>query len=84
MVVTSKVRPRRKTIEVPLRGPQVPFCADCGTDQFLILESYAPRRILPGGSVRQANVSYTCGQCDQFSGHEVPADWEPPGWFWYA
>lgn len=64
-------------------GPQVPWCRRCGTDEYLIWENYVPPRLLPTGALQPANISYTCSSCEQFSGHEVPASWVPPDWFWY-
>lgn len=26
-------------------------------------------------------LNYTCMQCEKFSGHDVPAGWEPRGWY---
>ncbi|MBT1003138.1 hypothetical protein KIH31_11020 [Paenarthrobacter sp. DKR-5] len=66
------------------QSPQVPFCSRCQSDEYLIVESYTPPRVLRDGTTRAASASYTCGRCEQFSGHEVPSSWQPPGWFWYA
>lgn len=62
----------------------VPLCTQCRTDEFLIIESFVPATVLPNGDRRPANVSYTCSHCDQFSGHPVPAGWNPQGWYWYS
>lgn len=62
-----------------------PFCENCGTDEYLLYEDFAPARTLPGGrSAGRASVSYSCTQCGGFSGHDVPATWAPPNWFWYS
>jgi hypothetical protein len=70
------------TLEGP--GPELPFCATCRTDEYLVFEEYVPSRIVPVDGPTPAETSYSCLQCGQFNAHEVPPGWEPPGWFWYA
>jgi hypothetical protein len=65
-------------------GPELPFCETCRSDQYLIIEEFVPPRLQPGTGLTSAEASYSCLKCGQFSGHDVPSDWEPPGWFWYA
>lgn len=72
------------TKTAPGAAPAVPFCPACGTDEFLLIEDYVPARILPDGQNKPADVSYSCSKCGQFSGHEVPPTWTPPGWNWFA
>ena len=62
----------------------VPFCTNCDTAKFLSYEDFIPSHVLPSGLVKSVSVNYTCMQCENFSGHDVPTGWEPPGWFWYA
>lgn len=78
--------PRREPASVDRRlGASLPFCETCGTDEFLLYEYFTPARTLPGGRVATPpSVSYTCTQCGGFSGHDVPANWAPPSWFWYS
>jgi hypothetical protein len=76
--ISSGARP------APAHGPEVPFCLDCRSDEFLIFEDFVPARIQPNGLQNQANASYSCSNCGQFSGHQVPPSWTPPGWDWYA
>lgn len=63
---------------------RVPFCNNCDTAKYLQYEEFVPFQILPSGRVRPGSVNYTCMRCGEFSGHNPPAAWEPPGWFWYA
>lgn len=52
-----------------------PACHLCGSDVFLIFESFTPAAGSSPGV-----VNYTCSACDTFAGHQVPAGWTPPGW----
>ena len=74
--------PAAPTLEWP--GAELPFCATCRTDEYLVFEEYVPSRIVPGDGPKPAETSYSCLMCGQFNAHEVPPGWEPPGWFWYA
>lgn len=67
-----------------IRGPERPFCGVCGSAEYLVVEEYVPPRVMPGNEPRPPEASYSCLQCGQSNAHEVPAGWEPPGWFWYA
>jgi hypothetical protein len=59
-----------------------PTCDKCGTDEFIYLESYIPPVYRRDGVVRTlGEVAYTCTRCEDFSAHNVPASWTPPGWY---
>lgn len=59
-----------------------PTCDKCGTDEFIYLESYIPPVYRRDGTVRTlGEVAYTCTHCENFSAHNVPASWTPPGWY---
>jgi hypothetical protein len=59
-----------------------PTCDRCGTDEFIYLESYIPPVYRRDGAVRTlGEVAYTCTRCENFSAHNVPASWTPPGWY---
>ncbi|MHA7264628.1 hypothetical protein ACX80W_15670 [Arthrobacter sp. TMN-37] len=66
----------------PPHFPQVPACGKCGTDRFLTYDSYTPAERPPDGGVPPARTSYTCTRCGTVGGHDVPAAWRPPGWFY--
>ena len=59
-----------------------PTCDKCRTDEFVYLESYIPPTYRRDGSVATlGEVAYTCTHCEEFSAHNVPATWSPPGWY---
>lgn len=60
----------------------IPYCENCGTDEFVYLESFIPPKHHRDGSVSQlGEVTYFCSGCEDFSAHAVPASWAPPGWY---
>jgi hypothetical protein len=66
------------------RDPELPWCSNCRTDEFLIYEEFVPASVAVGSrDVVAASVSYSCSVCGRFNGHEVPPTWSPPNWFWY-
>lgn len=65
-------------MKAELANPLVPFCYLCGTARFLMYENFAPPQLLPSGHLLTGGVNYTCMQCGQFSGHNIPAGWRPP------
>jgi hypothetical protein len=59
-----------------------PTCDKCRTDEFVYLESYIPPTYRRDGSVAAlGEVAYTCTRCEEFSAHNVPITWTPPGWY---
>lgn len=59
-----------------------PTCDKCRTDEFVYLESYIPPTYRRDGSVATlGEVAYTCTRCEDFSAHNVPVTWTPPGWY---
>lgn len=59
-----------------------PNCDKCGTDEFIYLESFVPPKYRHDGTVRTlGEVAYTCTRCEEFSAHNVPSSWAPPGWY---
>lgn len=66
------------------RDPELPWCGNCATDEFLIFEEFVPASVAAGSrDVVPASVSYSCSVCGRFNGHEVPPTWSPPNWLWY-
>lgn len=63
-----------------MNGPAQPYCFTCGTDEFLLFESFAPAADPARPQQDFGQVSYSCSRCREFSGHPVPATWTPPGW----
>ncbi len=70
------------TKEIPTPQARVPSCPQCGTDNFLTYSSYLPTAEAPDGGTEPARAFYTCTRCGTAGGHEVPAGWRPPGWFY--
>ncbi|MBG6179295.1 hypothetical protein [Arthrobacter sp. CAN_A1] len=67
------------------RDPGLPWCTACDTGEFLIYEDFVPARLAAREDESHAAcVSYSCSVCGRFNGHEVPALWNPPNWFWYS
>jgi hypothetical protein len=64
------------------RDPELPWCGNCGTAEFLIYEEFVPASVSPGSrDIVAASVSYSCSVCGRFNGHEVPPTWSPPNWY---
>lgn len=86
MTITSPERRSSRSHETkPAKPVMAPGCGDCGTDKFLIFEDYIPARYATDHSgLLPPSVSYTCSQCGDFSAHDTPVGWVPPGWHWYA
>jgi hypothetical protein len=82
--MTVHSRTQHGFAEPPFIGGARPSCGACGSAEYLVFEEYVPARVMPGKELKPPEVSYSCLRCGQFNAHEVPADWEPPGWFWYA
>ena len=69
----------------PAQQPSLPRCRNCLTDAYLEYTCYVPatyaldrERLLP------PVVSYNCTHCGNHDAQQVPEDWAPPGWQWYA
>ncbi len=85
VTVTQPHGPGHRTTEAgPPPDVAALYCVDCGADGFLVFDVFVPARVLPGGRLLPATVSYTCGKCGRFSGRTVPPAWAPPGWRWYV
>ena len=50
-------------------GEFVPWCSQCGTDEYLIIESVEPAAKPGHGEFLEIN--YTCAECDSFYGHPI-------------
>ncbi len=69
---------RRPSIRLRLRlATKVvdrPWCSDCATDEYLLIESVEVPRFMRSNSLE---ISYTCMKCDGFYGHSVGRDTLP-------
>ncbi|WP_341394720.1 hypothetical protein [Arthrobacter sp. G119Y2] len=53
----------------PAPEPNAPWCTNCGTDEYLIIESVEPA--VGEDAAEFLEISYTCSECDRFYGHPV-------------
>lgn len=86
MTITAP-RPRRHKLRgsIPAQPPSQPRCGTCGTAAYLEFTGYVPASYAPDReSLRPPLVSYSCKHCGRHYSHNVPEDWAPPGWQWYA
>ncbi|HEY8700093.1 MAG TPA: hypothetical protein VIM08_03865 [Arthrobacter sp.] len=70
---------------VPAGPPSPPRCGKCRTDAYLDFDGFIPAcYAVDRRGLRPSVVSYMCGHCGSYYSHEVPENWAPPGWQWYA
>ena len=65
--MSTQARPEREAESAP--EPYAPWCTQCGTDDYLIIESVEPT--VGEDAAEFLEISYTCSECDNFYGHPV-------------
>lgn len=65
--MSTQARPEGEADPAP--EPYVPWCTQCGTDDYLIIESVEPA--VGDDAAEFLEISYTCSECDSFYGHPV-------------
>ncbi|MHA7282841.1 hypothetical protein [Arthrobacter sp. TMS2-4] len=81
LVVDARSLRERAVGDGRSRG-HIPVCMACGSDDALVYSTFSEQTVLPNGCTRYARAEYCCARCGRSRGHEVPANWRPPGWFW--
>ncbi|CEA06978.1 hypothetical protein BN1051_00286 [Arthrobacter saudimassiliensis] len=67
--MSIEATPEGTSAGAPAPETYVPWCDNCGTDEYLIIESVEPATT--EDSAEFLEISYTCSECDRFYGHPI-------------